>query len=267
MTGIDHHAAPVRRVERLMGTVVSVDVRGCIDRSMAAAALDEALAWLHRIEATFSVFRPTSQISRIGRGELHPDDAAPDVREVLVRCDELRALTEGAFDHRPPGRPDRPLDPNALVKGWSIDRVALLLQLRGVRSYCINAGGDVRCGLPPAGSSAWRVGVRHPDDPRSVAAVLEVADAAVATSARYERGAHVWGESGPLRSVTVVGPELGTADALATAILASGVETPQWLVRFPGYEPVVITADRVRWSDRLPAHLRLVDLAANTPAS
>jgi thiamine biosynthesis lipoprotein len=260
-------ASAVRRVERLMGTVVSIDVRDPRDPAAVGAALDESLAWLRWVEATFSVFRPESQISRIGRGELHPDAASAEVREVLVRCDEVRALTHGAFDHRPSARPDRPLDPNALVKGWSIDRVALQLRLHGLHSFCINAGGDVRCGLPPAGAPAWRVGIRHPDDPASLAAVVDVVDTAVATSGRYERGDHVWGTPGGLRSVTVVGPELGTADALATAILASGYETPQWLGRFPSYEPLVLTADRVRWSDRLPVRSRLADLAATTPTS
>lgn len=168
MTTVDDAAAPVRRVDQLMGTVISIDVRDRANPATVATALDEAFAWLHHVEATFSVYRRTSEISRIGRGELHPDDASAEVREVLVRCDELRTLTHGAFEHRPPGRPDRPLDPNAVVKGWSIDRAALLLQLRGLHSYCINAGGDVR-----------------------------------------------------------------------------------WLARFPGYEPLVIAADRVRWSDRL----------------
>lgn len=243
-----------RRVERLMGTVIGIDVRDPAAPTTIDKALDEAFAGLHHAEETFSVFRSTSEISRIGRGKLHPDDASPEVREVLVRCDELRRLTEGAFEHRPPERPDRPLDPNALVKGWSVDRAGMVLRMRGLRSFCINAGGDVLCAGAPPEAAAWHVGVRHPDDPMAVAVVLPVVDGAVATSGRYERGDHVWGRTDALRSVTVAGPELGAADALATAVLACGDATPSWFDRFPGYELLVITAeDRVRWPDTLPA--------------
>lgn len=92
------------------------------------------------------------------------------------------------------------------------------------------------------------------------AAVLAVEDGAVATSGTYERGAHLWGERHPdaLLSVSVVGPDLATADALATALWAAGEGWPRWLAAFAGYEVLVIGADReVRWAagldDRLMA--------------
>ncbi|MCB0993629.1 MAG: FAD:protein FMN transferase [Acidimicrobiales bacterium] len=229
----------MRRVEKVMGTVVSIEVPAIPD----PALLDEAVAWLHHVEDVFSVFRPDSQISRIGRGELEVDHADPDVRWVLGRCEELRAATDGDFDHLP-DRPDRPLDPNALVKGWSIDMLATRLRIGGATRFCINAGGDVVCAGGRTEGEPWRVGIRHPRDTQAVAAVLEVTDGAVATSGRYERGDHLRSSHGSrLVSVTVVGAELGTADALATAVFAAGTASPDWWHRFSGHELLVITDD------------------------
>ena len=45
-------------------------------------------------------------------------------------------------------------------------------------------------------------------------------------------------------SVTVVGPDLGTADAYATAAFAMGARGPHWTARLPrGYEAMTILAD------------------------
>ena len=57
--------------------------------------------------------------------------------------------------------------------------------------------------------------------------MLELRDGAVATSGAYERGQHIVDPrtGRPPRgvlSVTVVGPDLGTADAYATAAFALG---------------------------------------------
>jgi FAD:protein FMN transferase len=45
-------------------------------------------------------------------------------------------------------------------------------------------------------------------------------------------------------SVTVVGPDLGTADAYATAAFAMGAEAgPRWTARLRGYAAMTILAD------------------------
>jgi thiamine biosynthesis lipoprotein ApbE len=50
-----------------------------------------------------------------------------------------------------------------------------------------------------------------------------------------------------------VGPDLGVADAYATAALAMGAPGPDWLARLPGHESAVITADgQSLRSDGLP---------------
>ena len=83
------------RVEQIMGTAISLDLR---DQSIALAAVDAAFDHLRDIDVRFSTWKTESEISRLGRGELSAEKCSPDVRVVLERCERLRALT-------PPNRP------------------------------------------------------------------------------------------------------------------------------------------------------------------
>jgi thiamine biosynthesis lipoprotein len=249
------------RVERIMGTVVSIDVRDPdLQVPAVTAAIEAAVAWLRDVDGRFSVYREGSEIRRLDRGELALDDCHPDVRHVLRSCDDLRIATEGAFDARR-HRPDGGLDPSGFVKGWAVDEAADLLVAAGARSFSINAGGDVVVRGEPSPGKAWRVGVRHPQDPARVAAVLEVRGGAVATSGLYERGAHIRDpRSGAvpeeLVSVTVLGPHLGPADAYATAAFAMGSSGPAWVAAHPGFGVLAIDrAGIVTWSDVVDAVL------------
>ena len=94
----------------------------------------------------------------------------------------------------------------------------------------------------------WRLGIRHPERPDLVAAVVEVSDAAVATSGKYERGDHIVDPHNgrpvvTLASATVVGPSMTVADGYATAAFAMGERAIRWLAGLAGYTGCVITAD------------------------
>jgi thiamine biosynthesis lipoprotein len=227
------------RVEHVMGTVVSVDVRH--PGPATPAAVDDVLAWLHEVDARFSTYRPDSEISRIVRGTLAPVRASRDVRWVLERCEALREETGGFFDAYAGGS----LDPSALVKGWSVQRAAEMLGAAGVTDFCLSAGGDVACRGDAGSGGGWRTGIQHPHDRAALAAVVVGSDLAIATSGTYERGAHILdprtGEppAGVL-SVTVTGPDLGTADAYATAAFAMGADGPAWTLGLRGYEAMTI---------------------------
>lgn len=233
-----------------MGTTVSVDVRG---HSVADAVLDEVMAWFHDVDRRFSPFRRSSEVSRVGDGRLPFEDASPDVRAMFTLADELRDRTDGFFDPRgfhPDGRPD----PTGVVKGWAVDEAVARLRVAGAVSCQVIAGGDlVAIGEPEAGR-AWRIGIRHPDDPSAVAAILGLRDMAVATSGLYERGCHIVDpHTGAvptgLRSMTVVGPTLAWADAYATAAFAMGEDGLGWVAGQPGFGALAITAgDRVVWT-------------------
>ena len=224
-----------------MGIPVGIDVR---DTWVDPRVLDRAFAWLRWVDATFSTYRPDSAISRLDAGTLALRDAAPPVRDVLGRCEDLRARTRGCFDVRARGA----LDPSAFVKGWAIEAVAAMIGEAGARNLCVHAGGDVRVRGERAPGLPWRVGIQHPHVRDRTAAVLRARDLAVATSGAYERGAHIvdprTGEppEGVL-SVTVLGPDLGTADAYATAAFAMGVEGPAWTAGLDDYEALTILSD------------------------
>ena len=223
-------------VEQIMGMPIVVDVR---DERADQEPLVRMFDWLRWVDATFSTYREDSEISRIDRGELRPGDADEEVQAVLERCEQLRVETAGYFDAHASGR----LDPSGYVKGWAVDRAADLLQDAGLEEFAVSAGGDMRVIGP-----GWRVGIQHPLEGNKVAAVFETGDLAIATSAAYARGEHVLdphtgrAPAGVL-SVTIVGPELGTADACATAAFAMGARGPQWTAALSGYEAMTILED------------------------
>jgi len=229
------------RVEQAMGIPVGIDVR---DPWVDPAALDRAFAWLRWVDATFSTYRPDSAISRLDAGTLALGDAAPEVRDVLGRCEALRVRTHGCFDVRARGA----LDPSAFVKGWAVEAATSMLVQAGARNLCVHAGGDVCVRGERAARQPWRVGIQHPWQRDRVAAVLRTRDLAVATSGSYERGAHVvdprTGRAPEgVASVTVLGPDLATADAYATAAFAMGLEGPAWTAGLDDYDALTILAD------------------------
>src|SRR4051812_30834598 len=87
-------------VEHVMGTVVSIDVRGTPPPD---ALIDGVVARLHAVDATFSTYRGDSAVRRLDRGELRLEDAGDDVRWVVERCEDLRRETGGFFDARVSG--------------------------------------------------------------------------------------------------------------------------------------------------------------------
>jgi thiamine biosynthesis lipoprotein len=237
------------RVEDIMGMPIIVDVR---DADMRPGVLTEAFDWFRVVDARFSTYKPDSEISRLNRGDLALPDAHPDVREVLERCNALLEETGGYFDIRAPyrGQATAPgsVDPSGLVKGWSVARAALILEAAGARNFMINAGGDIIVRGRPFPEPHWRIGIQHPLQRESLAAVVAVSDRAIATSGAYERGQHIVDPftgcpPDGILSVTIVGDELGTVDAYATAAYAMGAAGPAWTARLVGYEAMTIQAD------------------------
>ena len=239
------------RVEHIMGTAISIDLR---DAGVEDDVMATAFEWLRQVDACFSLYKPQSEISRLGRGELTVEECRSEVGEVLSLCEDLREETQGVFNAwrcRADGR----LDPSGVVKGWAVERAAGILERGGARNFCINAGGDVVCQGEPEPGRAWRIGIRHPVEAGAVAGVVHTHDLAVATSGAYERGDHIVDArtgipSRALLSLTVAGPSLTLADAYATAGFAMGDAGVGWVAARPGYAPFAVTAaGRVRYSD------------------
>ncbi len=235
----------VRHAEHVMGTVVSFDVAA----AFAGAPLAQAVRWLHWVDATFSPFLPGSEVSRLARGEVSAADCAPEVAEVLAACESVTKASGGYFSARYAGR----LDPSGYVKGWAIERAAMMLTAAGSASHCVNGGGDVQCvGARSAAGEPWRIGIADPAHPGSLIRVVRGNGFAVATSGIAERGPHIIDPhtgrpAGEFLSVTVVGPSLALADAYATAAVAMGSAARAWIEGFDGYHGFALRADGRSW--------------------
>ena len=142
------------------------------------------------------------------------------------------------------------LDLGGIAKGYAIDRAVEAMQEGGAMGGMVDIGGDIRCfGAPPEGKERWRIGLQ---DSRAVGGepgqgqilmVLELTDAAVATSGDYQRFVVIGGQryshiidaksgygGGELTSVTIIAKDAIEADALATAVSVMGVENGLALV-------------------------------------
>lgn len=135
------------------------------------------------------------------------------------------------------------LDFNSIAKGYTVDRVAELLERHGAENYVVALGGEVRCrGVNPLGGP-WRIGVERPEDGVLYGTTSEVrialTEGALATSGNYRRffldenGRKVAHTLDPrtgrsvvsrLLSVTVVADDCARADALGTMYMALGAD-------------------------------------------
>lgn len=135
------------------------------------------------------------------------------------------------------------IDFNSIAKGYTVDRVAALLEELGAADYLVDIGGEVRCrGVNPHGSP-WRIGIERPLDGVAYGQTSEVrvalTDGSLATSGNYRRffidadGNKVAHTIDPrtgrsvvsrLLSATVAADDCARADALATMYMALGAE-------------------------------------------
>jgi thiamine biosynthesis lipoprotein len=139
------------------------------------------------------------------------------------------------------------LDLNASAKGYGVDLISELLNAVGRPDHLIDIGGEMRGGGTKEGQ-AWNIAIRLPDEDKSKiarAGVLPLSNGrAIATSGNYLSYYKVDGETfshtinpktglverNRLLSASVLAPDCATADAYATACLASGPERALELV-------------------------------------
>ncbi|GAA4377519.1 FAD:protein FMN transferase [Agromyces bauzanensis] len=218
-----------------MGTVVSVRLGevevelptdgALVDGALADGALAAADAAFARWEARCSLFRPSSELNRVNRGQLALTDASPEVREAYAIALDWRARTGGAFT---PHRGDGAIDLNGVVKALAIAEAGVAIERAGFARWGIDAGGDVLVAPVTAGATPWQVGIVDPADRRSMLAGVDLGARrlAVATSGSAERGDHIWTAPGagpsPFSQVSVAARDILTADVLATGIVAGG---------------------------------------------
>ncbi len=128
------------------------------------------------------------------------------------------------------------LDLGGIAKGQAADAMLIIMQKHGIPRTCITAGGDIRLGDSPPGSSGWKIGVRTFNNEHDTR-ILELAHCAVSTSGDLHqsitiddiRYSHIIDPAtglGLTRDVaaTVIAPTATVSDALATACCVAGPE-------------------------------------------
>jgi FAD:protein FMN transferase len=243
----------MRRTELIMGMPITVaipdrertDGLGAGARLPTVDAAAEAVFdWFRGVDERFSPYKSGSETCRIDRGELVPENASADMREVLRLSEETKTLTRGYFDVRFNGR----FDPCGLVKGWAIAKAAALLDADGFLSFCVEAGGDIEIRGANDEGKPWLIGLRNPFDPSTVMRRLALTNRGIATSGTYIRGEHIYNpltgaRANGIASMTVIGPDVYEADRVATAAFAMGTAGVEFITGLPGLD-----AYSVEWS-------------------
>ncbi|MBD3676431.1 MAG: FAD:protein FMN transferase [Planctomycetaceae bacterium] len=126
---------------------------------------------------------------------------------------------------------------SAIAKGFGVDAVSEYLGSRGVKSYLVEIGGEVRVAGRKENGARWRIGIERPESSRrTLQTSVALDDQAMATSGDYrnyiERDGQKYSHTidprtlkpitHTLASVSVVAETCLEADALATALMVMG---------------------------------------------
>jgi thiamine biosynthesis lipoprotein len=251
--------------------------------ALAQAAFAAGEAEVRRLEARYSRYRDDSVVTRINRGAGgDPVEVDDETARLLDYADTAFHQSDGAFDlttgalrrawdfkaRRVPAqaaldavqrhvgwdklRWQRPrltlpegmeLDLGGVVKEYAADCAARALAGAGIVRGLVELGGDIAIVGPHPDGSAWQVGIRHPRDPETAIATVELARGAIASSGDYERFfeaagrryCHIldprtgWPVQG-LSAVSVIAPQCLVAGTATTiAMLKGPAQGPRWL--------------------------------------
>lgn len=158
--------------------------------------------------------------------------------------------------------PEMKLDVGALAKGYATEQIGKMLEERGVTSYVLNFGGNIRAiGTRPSGAG-WITGITNPDKTSSepFAVRITLRNISLVTSGDYERyfvkdGVRYHHIIDPetnypatyFSSVSIYTADSGLADALSTALFCISYEDGMALVNSLKAKGKVVD---VLWIDR-----------------
>ena len=147
------------------------------------------------------------------------------------------------------------LDLSGIAKGYGVDALAHCLDGFGITRYLVGIDGEMRAKGSKPGGQAWAVAIEKPvRHRREVMGVMELADAAIATSGDYRHWFELAGQhyahtihpasgrplDNRLASVTVVMPSCMLADAWATALLVMGAPAATQLAQQQGMTALLV---------------------------
>jgi thiamine biosynthesis lipoprotein len=141
------------------------------------------------------------------------------------------------------------LDLGGIAKGYTADRMMLILKNMGLERCLIDAGGDLTLGKRPRQSKGWKIqigGIKHPDLPMMTLENCSVAtsgDSSQFVEINDRKYSHIvnprtgYGLEN-LTQVTVIAPNGISADSLATTLSVLGPEKSKELPILKGKEGI-----------------------------
>ena len=91
--------------------------------------------------------------------------------------------------------PHTMIDLGGVVKEYAVDKAVMLLKKRKIQSALVNFGGDIYAlGCKPDGK-AFKIGIKNPKQPTEHLLYIDLQNAALTTSASYERNTTIEGKS------------------------------------------------------------------------
>ena len=217
----DERPAVARAAWPVMGTVAAVQAKGRLAQTAVSAARQAVQTKFRTLEGLLNAHDPHAEIRQL---------AGSSDAEILTRCSAetrscyaaafgLMRASDGAFSPR--WRGPGTLDLGAIAKGFAVDCASEAV--RTDAETLVDLGGTLKavCG-------DWTTGVRNPNGEGLASVVTLHAGEALATSATYFRGAHIFdGRTGSpvsnnVASVTVLCPSARSADGLSTTLFVLG---------------------------------------------
>lgn len=150
------------------------------------------------------------------------------------------------------------IDLSGIAKGYGADRMMTALDGFGISDALVGLDGEMRARGLRGDGKPWTIAVERPDyETRTALSVLELEDAAVATSGDYRHWVEVGGRrlshtmdrrrggpvDGGLASVSVVAETCMDADAWATALMVLGVSAGLEMAREQRLDALFIERD------------------------
>ncbi|MBP3919778.1 MAG: FAD:protein FMN transferase [Clostridia bacterium] len=152
------------------------------------------------------------------------------------------------------------IDLGAAAKGYTGDVIAALLREGGISSAMLNLGGNVHTIGTKQDGSPWKIAIANPFTPQTNLLTLDITNEVVITSGNYER--YFTDENGKrychiidsktgypadhgIVSMTIVGDNGLTCDALSTALYVMGAEKAiEVWQETGGFEMIFVTEDK-----------------------
>lgn len=221
------------------------------------------------LETAMRVGRQSRGAFDIGVGDLvqswgfGPARGAVDMRAINALKDRVHRVASDILELDPVQTRVRKraaitLDLSGIAKGFGVDQLARCLDSFGITRYLVGIDGEMRArGTKPDGRT-WAVAIEKPvRHVREVTGVMELADAAIATSGDYRHWVEHDGRTyahtmdtiaqqpscNRLAAVSVVAATCMLADAWATALLALGEEEGVALARSRNLEVLFVLHD------------------------